>query len=225
MSTFLQLSQQLWYELKLSGTAPSAVTGQVGVKRECCRWIAESAYQIEMLWTDWEFLWTQWSQSTTADTANYSNSSTVRKWDTESFTLDGTTDSYVRLVYIKYKKWRDAYSHGDKDSGKPWGFTVLPDKSVTLEPPPDDVYTLTADYWIAPTKMTGNSDTPSIPTRFERIIIARAKMMYAEQYGDQDILATAGAEYNLLLKKLEGEELPDRQDTMSQGEFFTMVLE
>lgn len=215
--TFLQLVQQLYRELKFSGTVPSSVSGQTGQKNEVCFWIAEADKQIQTLWSDWNFLWRQWEHSTVVGTANYSNTNTVGMWDNDSFVLDYDTDTYYTLKYMDYRNWRDTLRNGSKTNTVPRYVTVLPDKSIIIDPPPDDVYTITADYWIAPEKMENDSDTSVIPVKFERIIIARAKMMYAEAYEDNSLAQAAGAEYSLLLSKLQGEEHPGNEpDTLGR---------
>lgn len=220
MSTFLQLVQQLYRELGLSGTVPTTVVFQTNIRRRAVDWIAEADYETQSKWNDWNFMWAQWSTGTVTGTANYAapTSPAVGRYDVESFYIDRISDDFQHLSVIPYKDWRRDYRNGVKTNGLPEMFTILPDKSVTLEPPPDSSsYTLTADYWKKPTKMTVDADTSEVPVEFERIIIARAKVMYAEHFKDLEMLQMAGAEYATLLKQLEAAELPDRQDRVSQA--------
>ena len=140
MSTFLELAQQLRQELGVSGTGPTTVVSQVGTLKKVCDCIIEADYMIAILWADWNFLWKQWTPSATVS-ATYSAPSGLGKYDKESFyfSIDDTC-----LTYVPYKKWRESYR--DSDTGTPDMFTIKPDNSVVLEPPPDTVGSLTADY-------------------------------------------------------------------------------
>lgn len=223
--TFLALVQQFYREMGYSGVVPTTVVSQTSQKRKAVDWIAEAEYLINTRWADWMYLWTQWSQGTTSGTANYSAPSDIGTWDKESFYLNYTADTYQQLTYIPYKEWREDWRQGTKTNTLPDQFTILPDKSITLEAPPDDSYTLTADYWKSPTKMTTDTETSPIPDRFERIIIVRAKLIHAEHFGDMPLYQQALLEYNELLDRLEADQLPDRYDRHSQAMDQTIVVE
>ena len=226
MSTYLQLVQQTYRELGLTGSVPSAVTGQTNIKRKVCDWVAAADYAIQSLWQDWNFMWAQYSHGTEVGVANYAAPADLASWDTESFWIDYSTDDYQKLGYVQYKEWRETLRQGVLSNDLASLVTVLPDKSITLDVPADSASnTITGDYWKTATKMTADGDTSPIPVDLERIIICRAKMFYGEAYNDLDILQLAGAEYNSILKILEARELPDRPDGMSQAPEMVIVAE
>lgn len=215
--TFLQLVQQFFREIGYSGVVPTTVVSQTKQKKNCVDWIAEADYLINTRWADWNYLWKQWSRSTVVGTANYAAPSDIATWDKESFYLNYTADTHTQLSYLPYKEWREVYRQGTKTNALPDVFTILPDKSVTLEAPPDAIYTLTSDYWKAATKMSADTDTPEMPTEFQRIIVVRAKLIHAEFHGDQSLYQLALVEYNELLDRLEADQLPDRYDRHSEA--------
>lgn len=218
MSTFLALVQQFYkYEVGFSGAAPTTVVNQQNQRGKAVYFIAEADYQIQTRWLDWDFMWEQWSRATEVGTATYSAPTDLRTFDKESFWLDYTTDSAQNLDYLPYKVWRRHFGDGSKTNALPDQYTVKPDGTVLLESPPDAIYTLTADYWKKAVKMTADTDTSNIPVDFERIILARAKMMYAEHFKDPEMLRTSAPEYGSMLKKLESSELPERNDRESQS--------
>ena len=55
--------------------------------------------------------------------------------------------------------------------------------------------------------MTADGDISAIPPRFHKIIIARAKMYYAENEDAPEIMAGSLAEFEDLLDKLEADQL------------------
>ena len=88
---------------------------------------------------------------------------------------------------------------------------VQPDQNVFVDPPPDGAFTITADYWKTPTLMAANATVSPIPEQYHRIIVARAKSMWAEREEAPDILIASSAEYADLLDKLESSQLPGQK--------------
>jgi hypothetical protein len=63
---------------------------------------------------------------------------------------------------------------------RPVVVAVGPDQSLNLGPPPNGLYTVTADYFVAPSVMVLDTDIPlGLPTRFHMLIVYRAMMKYA----------------------------------------------
>jgi hypothetical protein len=149
----------------------------------------------------------QHSDNTIDSTRSYSKPSGLGTWDKDSFYLDYTEDDYQHLTEIPYTVWRESFRQGTQTTGKPDHFIITPAGNIYLEPIPDGAYALTADYWKAPTRMTTNTSTSAIPGRFERIIIAQAKIYYAEHEEFPSVLELATNEYNDLLRRLESAEL------------------
>jgi hypothetical protein len=206
MSSYLELCQKFRAEVGIAGTGPSSVLNQTGMMSKIVNWIADADVAIQSKWTDWTFLWTQFTDDTIADTKDVSAPSDLGMWDTESFWIDYSTDP-KQLEPMDYYEWRDVYPF-NTDTDEPTYYIIRPDKDLILYPTPDAVYTLTAEYWKTPTRMSANTDTSPIPVRFERIIIAQAKLYYAEYENAPEILESAFREYNELMTRLEATFLP-----------------
>ena len=86
--------------------------------------------------------------------------------------------------------------------------SVKPTNVLDLYPTPNVAGTVSAEYFKVPTDLAVDSDTSLIPTRFHRIIIARAKLYYAENEDAPEIMSGSLAEFEDLLDKLEADELP-----------------
>ena len=59
--------------------------------------------------------------------------------------------------------------------------------------------------------MSANTDSSSIPSQYHRIIVSRAKTMWAEREEAPEILLASSAEYSDILDKLEAQSLPDQR--------------
>ena len=66
---------------------------------------------------------------------------------------------------------------------QPANVVRMPDNSVILTPVPDRNYKVTYSGWIIPTALSLYSDTPTIPSQFEQIIVDKA-LHYAYMFRD-----------------------------------------
>jgi hypothetical protein len=210
---FLELCQTVRQEVGVSGTGPSTVVTQEGQLKVIIDFVAEADYQIQTLWNDWGFLWSQYSSTLSAGTRApaLQKPTDFANWDLRSFYLDYTSDNAVNLEPLDYTQWRSDFRQGTATNATPTYVIVQPDDNVIVDPPPDTSYTITADYWRVPTRMTANADISPIPVHYHRIIVARAKTMWAEREEAPEILLSASAEYADLLDKLESQSLPGQR--------------
>ena len=165
------------------------------------------------MWHDWNFLWAQYSSTLSTGTRAPATTkpTDLGNWDMRSFYLDYTTDDSISLSTLSYVEWRADFRQGVATNDSPTYVVVQPDSSLIVDPPPDKAYTITADYWKTPTKMTANTDESVIPSQYHRIIVARAKTMWAEREEAPEILLGSSAEYQDLLDKLESQSLPGQR--------------
>lgn len=226
-STFLQLCVTTRRECGITSAGPSAVTSQTGIFEKLVNWVADADQEIQGMWFDWDFLHVStWTDVTIANTAAVSAPSNIGTWDEESFFLNYTAATNKHLPVLDYKTWRRDYRQGVRTSKKPDNVVILPDLSLKMEPPPDAIYTVSADYWRKPYKLTAASDTSPIPEEYERIIVARAKIFYAESQGAPEVLTAASIEFDTLLDKLESKYLPNQKGRRrADPPFMTVVCE
>jgi hypothetical protein len=106
------------------------------------------------------------------------------KWDRETFRNYSTAVGFRNEMFmeeIPYDSWRNSYMLGAMRAvqTRPVAIAVGPDQSLCLGPPPNDQYTITADYFVAPSSMTVDADIPvGLPTRFHMLICYRTMMKY-----------------------------------------------
>lgn len=206
--TYLELCQKLRQECGIQGSGPTSVTGNSGLQVKLVNWIADANDEICAMWLDWAFLWTELEDTTVENSYEITKPSDLGAYDRDSFYLDYDSDDYQWLTEIDYAVWRRVYRQGTRTSDKPTRFAIAPDRNIILEPPPDDEYTLTANYWKTASRLSANTDNTLIPARFQRIIIAKAKMYFAEHENAPEVLQGAMMEYNSLLTSLEASQLP-----------------
>ena len=214
--TYLEMCQKLVRDLGLQNTI-SSVADQTGMDKKIVDWIADADEYIQSLWIDWNFLWSEFAVNTIADTILITAPSDFGNWDKESFYIDYTTDDWVKLYYLDYLEWRFTYGTGVQVSDEPNRFVLLPNHNINLEPIPDKVYALTANYWKTPTRMTANASTSLIPVRFQRIILVQAKIYYSEHDEFPTVYELATKEYAALLKDLEAAELPGKSENLRKS--------
>jgi hypothetical protein len=219
-TSFLQLCSVAARECGATTTDLISVLNNDGVIGQIVGWVAQADLETQSRWNDWDFLHvTGWVTPTEVGNPNVLSPPDLGTWDEESFVLDATTANYKTLASLDYVKWRNTMRNGAKTNQKPSFCVVMPDLSLKLEAPPDAVYTLSADYWKRPTKMVNDGDTSPIPEEYERLIIARAKIYYAEFDSVSEIISSASVEYDDLLDKLEAKYLPSKRGRrMSEGE-------
>ena len=211
--TFLELCQTVRLEVGVSGTGPSTVVGQEGQLKSIIDYVAEADHQVQGLWKDWNFLWTQYSSTLSTGTSApaLTKPTDLGTWDMRSFFLDYTSDDHTNLTPLAYTDYRSSQRQGTQTNSTPSNVIVQPDESIIVYPNQDKSYTITADYWKTPTRMSANTDSSSIPSQYHRIIVSRAKTMWAEREEAPEILLASSAEYSDILDKLEAQSLPDQR--------------
>lgn len=137
------------------------------------------------------------------------------KWDEYTFrcytTTVGTSNEQF-LDNIPYDVWRDSYMLGAmrQVQTRPVAVAVGPNQSVNVGPPSNGLYTITADYWVAPSVMTADTDVPTgLPLRYHMLIVYRAMKKYAGYESAPEVLARANMEYAPLMSQLEVARMPN----------------
>ena len=93
---------------------------------------------------------------------------------------------------------------------------MKPDGTLVTSVIADTTYDFYGRGWKEPVRLTADDDVPAIPESYDRIIIARAAIYYADKEDAPEILEGANAEYIDLLDKLQSTQLSAfRYDRMS----------
>jgi len=219
MSTYLVLCQDMARDVGIPGTGPSSVTSTSLSEEEnaVVRYIANADQDVQSRWFDWDFLWSEASITAISGTSTLTSSnsgfpSALGNWKLDSLVWDKTSDSYQILEYMEWNSYREMYKYGTVGSDVPEVYSIKPNNDLDLYPTPDSATVISAEYWATPTVLAADADISAIPPRFHKIIIARAKMYYAENEDAPEVMAGAVAEFEDLLDKLEADQLPSQKN-------------
>jgi hypothetical protein len=206
-------------DVGIPGTGPSSVTSTSLSEEEnaVVRYIANADQDVQSRWFDWDFLWSEASITAISGTSTLTSSnsgfpSALGNWKLDSLVWDKASDSYQILEYMEWNSYREMYKYGTVDSDVPEVYSIKPNNDLDLYPTPDSATVISAEYWATPTVLAADADISAIPPRFHKIIIARAKMYYAENEDAPEVMAGAVAEFEDLLDKLEADQLPSQKN-------------
>lgn len=213
---FLELAKNLRQEAGLSGTGPSAVTGQVGMDAKIVSWVADAWDEIEMRQQNWPWLWRNDGVVTTvAGQREYNLAAlgfSVSKLVEEAMRrrIAAQPGSEHWLNYYEYEQFRGAFLFGDEINGLPTGFTLSPSGTLLLEPVPDAAYELRFEYYTTPTPLTANTSEPAMPAQFHKAIVYLALMKYAAHDGAMEVYQDADRNYRKWMRRIENSQLPQQ---------------
>lgn len=214
MSTYLQLCQDMARDIGIPGSGPSSVTSTSLSEEEnaVVRHIKNADLDIQSRWFDWMFLWKEATMTSSSGTSTLTSPSDIGNWNVDLVVWDKGTDNNLQLEYMPWGEYFEMYKMGVSDDNDPEVFSVKPNNVIDLYPTPISNTSVYAQYWQIPTELAADSDVSAIPARFHRIIIARAKVYYAENEDAPEVLSGSLAEFEDLLDKLESDQLPGQKN-------------
>lgn len=136
------------------------------------------------------------------------------KWDLGTLRTFSTATGYRDETFlddIGFDTWRNSYMLGSMRGvqTRPVTAAVGPDQSINLGPPPNGLYTVTADYFVAPSTMAVDTDLPiGLPTRFHMLIVYKAMMKYAGYESAPEVYERGRAEAASQLSQLSAARAP-----------------
>lgn len=226
---FLSLSQRLIQECGVSGTL-STTAGVTGEQQRITSWINSAWNDLQTRHDDWTWLRSSVltgggvSFATVAGQAYYPlgigagnvgiAASVFGKWDKTSFRCNTTAVGFLDETYldpIGYDEWRDGYMYGAMRSvqTRPVAIAIGPGKQLCLGPPPNGNYTITGDYYLAPTQMVNDTEEPTgLPAQFHMAIVYNAMMMYAGYEAASEVFQRGQAGYSRMMTELEANYAP-----------------
>ena len=225
MSTFLQLVEELHTEAGAAGVAPTSVVSQRGEAKRLVGWIKRADLVIQAKWLNWKFLRasSQFSQALTVGTTLYSAPTGWGFWDEETFQVlypGQTLPQRVPIVEYEYVK---SEIIDTSRSGPPERIVFMPDGSLRVDPKPDAIYTISADYFLKPVALAANGDISAIPEQYHSAIVGRALMFYGNFENAPEEKAQGAEMYADFLQQLETHQLPTRFGSRSRtGGSFTV---
>lgn len=219
--TYLQLVQRLRSECGVPGSGPTSVVGQTGEMQRLVNYTNQAYQEIQLARRDWEWMKTFVSFNTTAHKQNYAPTSVAPDiglssffhWQNDSFWVylaSAGKATERTLDQCEYDSLRNSYilGPGTTTYGQPVSIAIAPDKSLYLGPSPDDVYTITAEYFTAPQALALDTDVPTMPERFHMAIVYRAVWKYGMFNAASEVVQYAEVEYARMFAKMEADQTP-----------------
>lgn len=207
---FLELCQRVREEAGISGSGPTTVSGQQGQLLKIVQWVRSAWNDIQILRTDWNFLWRLLEYDTSPGEDAYTTGSSdigrVKKITIRD-KLIGRVDESV-VTQIDYDDLVDRYGVGIERTGRPQHFAIRPDNAIVYGPTPDKVYVARLEYYRRPQVLTANTDIPVMPVHHHDLIVYRALLKFAAHYESTVQYQDARAVHDELLNHLEMEQLP-----------------
>lgn len=221
MSTFLELVQELVTELGIGGanqgaTVPDTVLEQTGQLWNAVNWIKKANNNINVMWSDWQYLAVEYSETLTVGDSvppAHSGVEVVKRWDRGSFWLSRDTTSAAPLTFMFWEDFRRDVLPGPAASSnsKPSLITQKRDNTLLLNVLPDEAYQIDAEFYKRPAMLATDDDVPEMPEEFHRMIVCEAAVKYGNKEAAPEVISGMEAEYDYLLDKLEGDQLIGRE--------------
>ena len=226
---FLSITQRLWLEAGASGVSPgpSTTVNQTGEFARLVTWVNSAWNEIQSHHPDWGWLRNSASFATVDSQGAYelgTGAGTVGVAVANfGMWVPGTTRNYITATGlpsevfmgddISYDEWRDQYFYGALRTSptRPMVAAVSPTKALCLGPVALAGYTITRDYFAAPTAMVADADVPALPAQFHEVIMWRALMLYGGFEGAADAYDRGKENHDKLMARLEADRLPGVQ--------------
>ena len=186
------------------------MTNQRGLLLRVVEWVRDADMIIQSLHSDWNFLYSEFKRDTIVGNDTILKPDDLGIWDRESFAVDRGTEQGRALNLIDFTQWRN--NNNLKTNGDAETITIEPNGNLRLSNPSASTNEIYAGYWKSPTLLTNNTDEPPYPKRFQRVIVARAKMFFFEDQEAWNNYQSAEKEFSEWLGKLKSHSLPGQQE-------------
>lgn len=209
-SLYIELVKQFVLDAGIEGTVLEDVTILTGMHAKVAYWIAEADVEIQRKHIDWGFLYDNFQEQCIANIDTYSPLiGGVRAWDIEgsglAISVEGVAKEIPRIDYGEFQHLKMF----NPMVSEPECYAIGPDKKIRLHPTPDKPdYILSIGYWKAPARMRLSSDVSPIPVHYDRLIVTKAKQMWAEHDEVMIPLNKGVQDLAEMTQQLEAEFLP-----------------
>lgn len=190
---YLQLVQSLHQILRADnntlGASPDTVSNQQGLLGELVYFIKQSWLDIQGDSVRWRWMW---GENTLTLVAGQDTVQPTAIPDFESYIL-ANSDSTGRFItmyrdsiadetivrYVPYPAWQQSYlTRGERGTGQPANFTILPDNRLRFDLIADVSYTVRINYRKEAQTLLDDLDIPNCPPRHHMAIVWWAIVNY-----------------------------------------------
>jgi len=215
-SSYLVLINNVLRDLNEVELTSSTFSSSRGIQTAVKDYVNRAIDDIINADTEWPFTIVSKSFTTAAGTRLYTKSAigatNTKTVDYDSFTfLEASDKKETTLEYISFSEYLDNYHERDTDpTGNSRAIPEFvyenPDQSIGLSPVPDKAtYTIKYFYYSTHTALSAATDTSLIPTRFENVIIEKAKYYAYTLRGDVQNAQLAQLQFDKSIKRMRVE--------------------
>ena len=204
--TFLELCQRLQRETGTGGSAMTEVTGHTGALQRIVDWINSAYKDIQNKWLDWKFLWAEGTIALVNGTRDYDPPANTALLLEDTFFIGDE-----QLEYVPHEVYRRDRPAHDGETGTPTSFTILPNGKVRVFPTPTASGTVNLEYQKTGLAMSVKTETPVIPTAYQDVVWILGKWYWAVFEESELEIRAADILYQAALKRLEANQLPNRE--------------
>lgn len=218
--TFLDLCQRVLQESGLSGSGPSAVTGQRGIEARIVNWVRDAWVNLQGEREDWQFMFKRIPYNLSPGKTEYSlvemSIADLARWDFSTATIFETAEGpkVTRQLHsnIDYDTWLVSMGMGQAvTSGKVGQVMTIPGTNNTLMfwPTPEEESTVGLSYYRSPVRLMADGDVPDIwPEDLQMVIAWRALIDYGFFDGAAEIESRAREKYDELMQRIDSRKKP-----------------
>lgn len=213
---YLQLCQAVRNRIGLQGVGPTTVVAPTDVEADIVSAVRDAWIDIQNFRADWDWMravgesWSLVTGTTTYSTTDIAGpSNRVRRWVPDTLWLDDGSNK--RLLYeMDYEEFE--YTHkNDSGNVQPSHFTVRRSDNAIILPSPDSTYTCYIDYWKKAQDLSGNTDTPELPSHWHNLIIYLAVQKLSASIASATTQFEFGQAYAVMMGQLMREQLKKKR--------------
>lgn len=223
--TFVQLAQATGVNCGISGTITTC-QNLTGEQARIAQWVNDAWNDIQTEHDDWTFMrssvllgggavfatvagQSDYPLGTNPGDCNVPPTS-FGKWDEYSFRNYSTATGFTNEIVmdpISFDQWRDSYMLGAMRNvqTRPVVVAVGPEQEVLVGPPSDGTWTVTGDFFFAPSQMAADTDTPTyLPQQFHMLIVYRVmKLKYGLYEAAPEVVTRGMQEHDRMMSELD----------------------
>lgn len=220
---FLQLCREVALDSGTVAGVPSftSVAGASGRIAQVVAWVRDAYIDIQNERPDWQFMRREFTSALTINKIEYSASdfglTDVAEWLPDihadgwaNFTIyeTGLQANEGEIRQIAYPEFRARYQRGSHDANQPTEWATSPLGALLLGTKPDKAYVIRGEYRRTPETLVLDADTPVMPARFHRVIVAEAIRLMARSDESFNVVAEKTQQYERLRNALVIDQTP-----------------
>ncbi len=197
---YLQLVQRVHRESGRSTAAPTSVTGANERHARLFDWVAD-AWRNLQIEREWRWMRTTLDVALTVGQQTYTAAGlgAIRfgRWRLDDDTynpylyISGFPNTLWPMQYHQLDEFRALYVYRTWGNSTPVAWTFDESNQLLVGPQPAIAYMLRQEFWLEPSELAADADTPDMPDRFHMLLVWRALQEVAKFDAAPEVLARA----------------------------------